>query len=297
MEESIRSALSQDYKHLEIVVSDDASTDGTSRVLARYSDDSRVRVYINPINLGRVANYRQGLYERARGDYVLNLDGDDYLTDSHFISAAVEALGYCSSAALVFGRRVSLMSGVYHSKASSDGRIEVIDGSRLFMELATGNVEIHHMAALYNRRTAMEIGFYRANIASSDRESLYRLVLNRKAIRIDRVAGVWRSHEGNYSRLVELNKLFSNYESVVGPYREATEKTRIPKAELRRWYSIMVARRLRVDLKLLARACSLRLAPALLTYVMSLSPRAVLRVVGNPKNLIMLASLRLGLSL
>ena len=35
-------------------------------------------------NLGRVGNYRKTLYEYSSGDYVLNLDGDDWLLDTNF---------------------------------------------------------------------------------------------------------------------------------------------------------------------------------------------------------------------
>lgn len=87
---AIESALAQTYADLEIVVADDASPDpGVAKVLERYRNHPKVRLYRNAQNLGRVANYRKTLYERARGEWVINLDGDDYLVDPCFVEDPV----------------------------------------------------------------------------------------------------------------------------------------------------------------------------------------------------------------
>jgi glycosyltransferase involved in cell wall biosynthesis len=59
---------------LEVVVVDDASTDGTDKVLAAL-EDSTVRVVQHPSNQGKAASIRTGL-SRARGDLVLIQDAD-----------------------------------------------------------------------------------------------------------------------------------------------------------------------------------------------------------------------------
>jgi glycosyltransferase involved in cell wall biosynthesis len=59
---------------LEIVVVDDASADGTDKVLTAL-EDSTVRVIRHPVNRGKGAAIRTGLAE-ARGDLVLIQDAD-----------------------------------------------------------------------------------------------------------------------------------------------------------------------------------------------------------------------------
>ena len=59
----------------ELVVVDDGSTDRTREVLARFSDEPRVRVFAQDRNRGKGAALRRG-FEEARGDFVIVQDAD-----------------------------------------------------------------------------------------------------------------------------------------------------------------------------------------------------------------------------
>lgn len=53
----VDSILSQTYPSLELVISDDASTDGTRAVLESYQNDPRVKLFYQPHNIGITANF------------------------------------------------------------------------------------------------------------------------------------------------------------------------------------------------------------------------------------------------
>lgn len=75
---SIRSILEQSYRNIELVISDNASTDGTAAVCSRWAaDDHRVRFVQNPRNLGAAANFNRVL-ELARGPFFKWACGDDW---------------------------------------------------------------------------------------------------------------------------------------------------------------------------------------------------------------------------
>jgi glycosyltransferase involved in cell wall biosynthesis len=80
--ESISSVLTQDVPSLELIVVDNASTDNTDEVVARFSGDSRLRYYKNPTNIGLAPNHNRGL-ELARGKYILFVSADDKLLPGH----------------------------------------------------------------------------------------------------------------------------------------------------------------------------------------------------------------------
>jgi GT2 family glycosyltransferase/glycosyltransferase involved in cell wall biosynthesis/Tfp pilus assembly protein PilF len=69
-----------DYPNLEIIVVDNASTDETREKLRELEPrDKRVQVILNDTNLGVAAGYNVGL-RAARGDYVILLNNDTYVT-------------------------------------------------------------------------------------------------------------------------------------------------------------------------------------------------------------------------
>jgi glycosyltransferase involved in cell wall biosynthesis len=74
---AIRSALQQTHGSLEVVVVDNASTDGTRRRVQEL-DDARIRLYANSHNLGGCRNFNRSV-ALSRGRYIKFLCADDLL--------------------------------------------------------------------------------------------------------------------------------------------------------------------------------------------------------------------------
>ena len=71
------SVLSQSYAHLELVLCDDASTDGTWEIMQRIAQsDPRVICFQNDRNLGLGASLNRCL-AKAHGEYIARQDADD----------------------------------------------------------------------------------------------------------------------------------------------------------------------------------------------------------------------------
>jgi glycosyl transferase family 2 len=82
----VESVLAQTYPNIEILVSNNASTDDTSGML-RSLDDPRIREHVNPSDIGMMANLNKCL-ELATGEYFVLLADDNTLQPSFFETAA-----------------------------------------------------------------------------------------------------------------------------------------------------------------------------------------------------------------
>jgi glycosyltransferase involved in cell wall biosynthesis len=91
IERCIESVLSQDFTDLELVISDNASDDGTRRLLEEYARaDRRIRPMANEINIGSHENMNRVL-DLARGEFFRWISADDWL-EPGCLSACVSPL-------------------------------------------------------------------------------------------------------------------------------------------------------------------------------------------------------------
>jgi glycosyltransferase involved in cell wall biosynthesis len=237
---ALESALAQDYKDLEVVVSDDGSGDGSEAVLQKYLSDKRVRYYRNERNLGRVANYRHTLENYAKGEWVVNLDADDYFTDPSFISKAIGYIMNNDQRQIVF-----LQAG--HTIKTSEGKVirtdipaigedySVIDGTAYFLAFN----HFSHMATVFNRERALGLDFYRYDILSADIESFLRLALQGRVILMRKSIGVWLQHGSNESHRLSIPVVEKNMLRIEGPYIYAKSLGIFPEQVLLRWRNKM----------------------------------------------------------
>lgn len=74
---SIDSILSQTYKNIELLITDDCSTDGTQDILKEYAlKDARIKVFLQKTNMG--SGYaRNNSIKESKGRYIAFCDSDD----------------------------------------------------------------------------------------------------------------------------------------------------------------------------------------------------------------------------
>ena len=72
----LESLLKQTYSSIEIIISDDASSDGTVSILSRYATHPRCTVLAHQENVGFIKNFERGMAV-AKGAYIALCDQDD----------------------------------------------------------------------------------------------------------------------------------------------------------------------------------------------------------------------------
>lgn len=215
LEDAVRSALMQDYQNLEVWVLDDASTDSTPEMMSKWSHDQRLNYVRHSNNLGRVKNYRHGLYECAQGEWVAVLDGDDYYTDPHFISEAISLIQELGKKEVVF-----LQAG--HTSIFEDGSqasaetLPLIDHDYLslsgveYLKFVFKTGFFTHLGIVFNRARAIAVNAYSMDISSSDMDTFLRLAVDGEVLILRKSVGCWRKHNDNASNRVPIMKLAPN---------------------------------------------------------------------------------------
>ncbi len=135
---SIESALCQDYPMIEVIISDNASTDNTKDICQEISrNNDRVICVAQVSNIGASANFAEVL-KRANGEYFMWLGDDDWI-DVSYVSHCMSVFTQEQDVALVSGASIYYRHGL---KAYAGRVFDLCDGSwmlrvaRYYMKVA-----------------------------------------------------------------------------------------------------------------------------------------------------------------
>lgn len=113
---AIKSLILQSFQNWELIIINDASTDGTSEIVKGLLTDGRIRYFKNKSNIGLGACLNKGLMH-AKYDYIAYLPSDDIYHKNHLASLFSRLEGD-REASLVF-------SGIrHHYNRMAEGKIE-----------------------------------------------------------------------------------------------------------------------------------------------------------------------------
>jgi glycosyltransferase involved in cell wall biosynthesis len=118
--DAVRSVIDQDFDRLELLISDNASTDGTAELCHEFCrSDPRVRYYRNAQNIGLVPNFNSVLHV-ARGTYFKWIGDDDRLERS-YVSRCVDVLDDDAALVLVTTQQAHVGPDGSFESADYDG--------------------------------------------------------------------------------------------------------------------------------------------------------------------------------
>lgn len=231
--EAINSILNQSYPNIEVIVIDDASTDGTDELMKRkFSEISRIKYIKNAENQGPGNNRREAFKAHADGEFILFLDDDDYLIDCNYISKAVNFHINNPYVAFVAANVLLEYTEQKMYEFSELNLGEIVDKETYFFML--GKVGYPKPAStlttLFKRKMLLEMDIL--NMEMVNDVSIYlRSLLVGDAGFIDTVAGVYRIHNNNITFSLSSDFLIENLNEKVAIKNLAREQYEEVKVE------------------------------------------------------------------
>lgn len=262
---SVESILNQTEKNFELLVVDNCSTDRTAEIVAEY-DDPRIRLCVNPRNVGLIANFNKCI-ELAKGDFIVLLPHDDLLLPTA-LETFSRALLADSDIGLAYSSFYSIDENGNKIRLLSRGREDrVMTGDEAFAMLAEG---CPIQCAMTRRDLYSRLGLWDTTIMTCDWDMWCRVALaGYEFAYVSKPQNCYRVHPENgfraYVRDNTYNRgVFRGFEKVYGaiPAQSDLQKLRavsagewILKPQLKHFVSFVIAGDLRAagqDLALLA---------------------------------------------
>jgi glycosyltransferase involved in cell wall biosynthesis len=206
--EAIRGALAQTYSPLQVVVSDDASTDGTFEVLrgavAGYSGPHDLLVRRNPRNVG-IADHINTVMGLAKGSILVVAAGDDVSLPNRVESCVKAMVARPELLSMCCGTRAIDAEGNVHpewgDKSAYFWEEPVRErGERLTRYLEHGKPLILGCANAFRRELHDRFGPLHRDVVNEDNVYTFRAHLLGEVDRIDEVGVLYRRHPGTLSR-------------------------------------------------------------------------------------------------
>lgn len=155
---ALTSAVAQTYRNLEIIVSDNCSTDDTQHVVRSVTDE-RIRYVRHPENIGAVNNWNFCV-DQAKGVYFLLLHDDD-LIDPDYVDSCIRACkGEFTRGILRTGTRVIDEHGKIQSETAN--MVGGYSATQFFLGWFAAETSLYLCSTLYNTDLLRSQGGFRS---------------------------------------------------------------------------------------------------------------------------------------
>jgi len=123
LDQALNSICNQDFDDFELIISDNASTDGTQKICKTYAaKDSRIRYFRNERNIGAAPNYRK-VFELSRGEFFKWCAHDD-LCHPSLLRRCVESFASAPPSVVLVYPRCELIDEFGNVLGQASDRVE-----------------------------------------------------------------------------------------------------------------------------------------------------------------------------
>jgi len=218
----VASALAQTYQNIEVLVSDNASTDNTLAVLGSVRD-RRLRVMTEPENIGLSGNWNKCLRE-AKGDYFVIVSDDDTVAPQ-FVEKCVNLVRQEPGLPVVVSAYEVFMSDedrIVPAVLSRRLHTGIWDGPEVLKEYLRGKLSALALSSIMRtdilRRNG---GFCSDHLHSGDLAAWVPLLLEGRAGLVNERCASYTMNNSRFTSQLSIDYRFQDVISVTGEISDA----------------------------------------------------------------------------
>ena len=189
LKNTITKILENTYDNIEIIIVDDKSTDNSIEIIENFKND-KIKIYKNNVNSGTYYSRNRGIL-KSKGEYILNIDGDDYI-DKTYIENMINGLKNNNSNIWGYGKHFE--------------RVYLNDDLNIIRKKKTLSYNI-----LFKRKLFNYLGFFQNSRFGADTEFIFRAKIYNYPIKYDHNNNIIEYHANtlknkNLTEVISLNK-------------------------------------------------------------------------------------------
>lgn len=204
---------------IEIIINDDASTDGTTEIIKEY--EARYPDIIKPIyqvenqySKGVRGMYANFCFPRAQGKYIALCEGDDYWTDPLKLQKQVDFLE-ANPEYVMCSHRFKILERERYEKDWYSTTSDVVYGINNLI----GGEWYHHPLSVMFRSDKLDLQEYARYPYTMDAVLFFHLLKKGPGIMLNEDMAVYRIHSGGvWSGINQENRLKNEFKARIGLY-------------------------------------------------------------------------------
>jgi glycosyltransferase involved in cell wall biosynthesis len=235
LKQAIKCALDQTYPNLEVIVSDNCSTDNTES-LAKSFTSPRLRYFRQVKNIGASNNFNFCLSE-AKGDFFLMLHDDD-LVDQDFIETCLKYANYNTDIGVIrTGTRV--IDGEGNILRESPNNVGGLPIEEFFRGWFNYKTSWYLCSTLFNTQKLREIGGLQSkHQLLQDGYAIVKLVSKYDRVDVQEIKASFRKHEGEITHATSVKYWCEDFISLLNlMYETVTVDKEIIRTEGERFFA------------------------------------------------------------
>ncbi|MDK2772332.1 MAG: glycosyltransferase [Flavobacterium sp.] len=197
--ETLNSVINQDYPNIELIISDDCSSDNSVSVIENWLQNHQNIIFIkNNKNLGSNKTFNNA-FELAKGEFIIDLAADDILLPhciskqvTTFINSKYDNLGLVYANFNLVDENRKFKSIYFNSN-------EKPESGDVYKMVISRSVKLGSLCSLYKTSIFRNLGGYDETLAYEDLDIWVRITRNFKVEYIDDVLAEKRELENSLS--------------------------------------------------------------------------------------------------